>query len=393
MEQRALRLATRGSPLARWQAEWVAHHLDDGGASRGDATEQAIGDASEQPFGDAPEHGHVDSAGGPGRRRRTGVGVELIIVETVGDRRQDVPLSAVGGQGVFVKEVQAAVLEGRAEAAVHSAKDLPSVTVPGLCLAAIAVRDDARDALVGSCLRRLPSGGLVATGSVRRRAQLANLRPDLTFADLRGNIGSRLAKAGGFDAILMAVAALRRLGMADRVAQALDPELMVPQVGQGAIAIECREDDAETRALLAVIDHQPTHRAVVAERAFLATLGSGCTLPVGAFATSRGPGRAPTGAALEDADAVPELLTLLAVIATPDGRVVLRHRDSGMDPTELGVRVGHHLLHTAGGDDLLDLAPRPEPLATLTTTPGSATPAASPSPRPGPGRGDDDRAP
>jgi len=287
-----MRLATRGSPLAQWQAEWVAARL--------------------------------------------GGDVELVVVETVGDRRQDVPLTVIGGQGVFVKEVQAAVLEGRADAAVHSAKDLPSVTPPGLRLAAICERDDPRDALVGATLGALPTGGRVATGSVRRRAQLAHLRPDLTFADLRGNIATRLAKAEGFDAIVMAAAALRRLGLAERIAQALDPEVVVPQVGQGAIAVECRDDDAETAKRLAIVDDAVTRTAVEAERAFLATLGGGCTLPVGAFATLDG-----------------ARISLSAVIATPDGRICLRHWDQGTDPVALGRAVAEHLLHASGGAHLL----------------------------------------
>ena len=285
-----LRLATRGSPLARWQAEWVTLAL-----------------------------GHP---------------TELVIVDTTGDRRPDVALSVIGGQGVFVKEVQAAVLEGRADAAVHSAKDLPSTTDRRLALAAICIRDDPRDALVGATLAGLPLGGRVATGSVRRKAFLANLRPDLVFEDLRGNIATRLAKADGFDAIVMAVAALRRLGLADRITEALDPEVFVPQVGQGAIAIECRLDDAATRAALASIDDPSTRWAVEAERAFLATIGTGCSLPVGAYATRPG--------------------GLRAAIASPDGATVLRHHDpgDGGDAVDLGRRVATHLLE-AGGSSLL----------------------------------------
>ena len=291
-----MRLATRGSPLARWQAQWVAAQL--------------------------------------------GEEVELVIVETSGDRRQDVPLSVIGGQGVFVKEVQAALLEGRADIAVHSAKDLPSTTAPGLVLAAVGERDDPRDALVGATLDGLGTGARVATGSVRRRAQLAHIRPDLTFAELRGNIATRLAKGKDFDGIVMAAAALRRLGLADRITETIDPQLVVPQVGQGAIAVECRSGDRDTRERLAAVDHPSTHRAVAAERAFLSTLGTGCTLPVGAFATASGP-----------------LLTLTAVIASPDGRVCLRHRDEGEDPEALGGAVADHLLYAAGGAAVLGLTP------------------------------------
>lgn len=280
-----LRLATRGSPLARWQADWVASAL----------------------------HPSVD--------------VELVIVDTVGDRRQDVPLSAIGGQGVFVKEVQAAVLDGRADAAVHSAKDLPSGAVTGLDIGAFGVRGDPRDALVGSTLNGLPQGGRVATGSIRRRAQLAHLRPDLVFEDLRGNIGTRLAKADGYDAILMAVAALDRLGLEERITEALDPEVMVPQVGQGAIAVECRSDDERAREQLARVDHVATRRAVEAERAFLAVLGGGCNLPVGAYATVNG-----------------RVVSLNAVVATEDGSTCRTHRAEGTDPAEVGRAVARHLL-------------------------------------------------
>ncbi|GAC1591848.1 MAG: hydroxymethylbilane synthase [Acidimicrobiales bacterium] len=290
---RPFRLATRSSPLARWQADWVAAHLD--------------------------------------------TPVEMVFVDTAGDRRQDVPLSAIGGQGVFVKEVQQAVLDGRADAAVHSAKDLPSVTAAGLDLAAIGQRDDPRDALVGSTLSGLAPGATVATGSVRRRAQLGALRPDLVFAELRGNMGTRLAKAAGFDAIVVAVAALRRLGLEERIAEALDVDTMIPQVGQGAVAVECRAGDAVAVQVLAAVDDRRTHRAVSAERAFLAVLGSGCTLPVGGHAT------------VGDDDA----LSLHAVIASLDGATSLRHRASGSDPVALGEAVGHHLLDVMGGRDLL----------------------------------------
>lgn len=290
---RPFRLATRSSPLARWQADWVAAGL--------------------------------------------GVAVEMVFVDTAGDRRQDVPLSAIGGQGVFVKEVQQAVIDGRADAAVHSAKDLPSVTSAGLDLAAIGQRDDARDALVGSTLAGLSPGATVATGSVRRRAQLGALRPDLAFAELRGNMGTRLAKAVGFDAIVVAVAALRRLGLAERITEALDVETMIPQVGQGAVAVECRAGDTVAAQILAAVDDRPTHRAVTAERAFLAVLGSGCTLPVGGHATVD-----------EDGG-----LSLHAVIASLDGATSLRHRASGSDPVALGEAVGHHLLDAMGGRELL----------------------------------------
>ncbi|MDQ1445163.1 MAG: hydroxymethylbilane synthase, partial [Acidimicrobiaceae bacterium] len=234
----ALRAATRGSALARWQTDLVLSLLGSG-----------LGEA--------------------------------LVVETTGDRRTDVPIHAIGGQGVFVKEVQAAVLEGRADIAVHSAKDLTSTPTDGLVIAAFPERGDPRDALVGSTLAGLRAGALVATGSVRRRAQLAGLRPDLVFTDLRGNIDTRLEKASDYDAVVMAAAALRRLDRWDRVDEVLDPSVLLPQVAQGALAVECRADDTETIEMLAAIDHAPTRLAVTAERAFLAELGGGCDLPVG----------------------------------------------------------------------------------------------------------------
>jgi hydroxymethylbilane synthase len=212
--------------------------------------------------------------------------VELVFVETLGDRTQhaDVPLHTIGGQGVFVKEVQAAVLRGDADIAVHSAKDLPSTTADGLLLAAFCKRRDARDALIGSTLDGLSQGAPVATGSVRRRAQLRAVRPDLRFLELRGNIHTRLGKIPDGGAIVMAVAALDVLGLLDEITDYLPPEQFVPSPGQGCVAVECREDDRDVIDTLAAIDHASTRRVVSVERAFLAELGSGCSLPVGAHA-------------------------------------------------------------------------------------------------------------
>lgn len=263
-----LRVATRGSALARWQAERVVARLQD-----------CLGDR----------------------------GAELVVIETTGDQRADEPLHAIGGTGVFVKEVQAAVLAGQADVAVHSAKDLPAQSFPGLVLAAIPERADPRDALVGSTLADLPTGAVVATGSVRRRAQLAHLRPDLGFAELRGNIPTRLERAAGFDAIVVAAAALDRLDLSSRIAERLDPAVMVPQVAQGALAVECRVDDQATIAQLQTINDPTAERAVVAERAFLAELGSGCSLPIGAYAQ------------IEGADVV-----ITGILSSYDGRVVYR---------------------------------------------------------------------
>lgn len=299
-----LRAATRGSPLALWQVEHVAALL-------------------------AP----------------LGVEVEPVVVETTGDQQLDRPIWEIGGKGVFVKEVQAAVLDGRADFAVHSAKDLPSVTVAGLVLASVPTRGEARDALVGSTLADLPTGALVATGSVRRRAQLAWLRPDLTFTGLRGNIATRLAKASGFAAIVMAAAALERLGMADRATEVLEPDVMLPQVGQGALAIEARQDDVTTIDVLAGIQDTASRRAVDAERGFLAELGGDCDLPAGALARIDAGGE----------------LTIEGLLASLDGHVVLRETSTelvgGADegaPAVVGRGLARRLLDDHGGAALLD---------------------------------------
>ena len=268
---------------------------------------------------------------------RLAVDAEIVVVTTTGDQRTDTPIHTLGGTGVFVKEVQEAVLEGRADVAVHSAKDLPSVTAPGLVLAAIPERGDPRDALVGGMLDELPTGARVGTGSVRRRAQLAHRRDDLTFGELRGNIGTRLEKAVQFDAIVMAAVALDRLGLAGRIAERLDPAVMLPQVGQGAIAVECRADDRETLDALIAIDDADAHAAVTAERAFLEQLGGGCNLPCAAYAT-----------------VVDGVLEIDALLASLDGRVALRAHESGTDPEAVGVDVAARLLDDHGGRLLLD---------------------------------------
>jgi hydroxymethylbilane synthase len=290
-----LRVATRGSRLARWQAEHVVSLLD------------------------------------------AGADAEYVIVDTVGDRSPEAELHRIGGQGVFVKEVQLALLEGRADIAVHSAKDLPASEADGLVLAAFPPRGDARDALVGRALADIPTGGHVATGSVRRRAQLANARPDVVFGPLRGNIETRLRKAEDFDAIVMAAAALERLSLADRIAEVLEPSVMLPQVAQGALAVECRADDASVRDRLAAIDDATARAEVTCERAFLAALGGGCDLPVGALA------RADAGEI--DVD---------GLLASLDGRIVLRAHAAGTDPELTGRALASALLDDHGGRGLLE---------------------------------------
>jgi hydroxymethylbilane synthase len=288
----SLRIATRGSALARWQAERVA------GLLGGDA--------------------------------------ELVVVDTLGDRDTSTSLDRLGGRGIFVKEVQAAVLDGRADLAVHSAKDLPSspeLAAPGLVLACVPERGDPRDGLVGATLDGLAPGAPVATGSARRRALLADRRPDLTFTDLRGNIGTRLGKVPAGGALVVAVAALERLGALDRLAEALPADVFVPMVGQGALAVECREGDAAVLERLAGLEHVPSRRAVDAERAWLATLGGGCDLPAGACAEVAGDG---------------STVRLTSLLASRDGRIVLRTSGEGSDPAELGARVAGELLDRGG---------------------------------------------
>ncbi len=254
------------------------------------------------------------------------IDIEMVVVDTEGDRRKNVPIAELGGKGVFAKEVQAAVLDGRADLAVHSAKDLPSVTIDGLVLAGVPERGDPRDALVGARLADLRTGALIGTGSNRRRVQLAHLRPDLEFAGLRGNMHTRLGKANDFDAIVVAAAAFQRLGLADQITEILDPQVMVPQVAQGALGVECRSDDEAARALLARIEDLHTRMAVDAERAFLAELGGDCDLPAGAHAT-----RIEGGLALD------------AILAAPEGPQMVRLRAVASDPAELGASVARDI--------------------------------------------------
>ncbi len=246
-----LRLATRSSPLALWQAHHVAGLL---------------------------------------ARAHPGLTVQIVGTETLGDRRLDVPISELGGKGVFATEVQRLVLEGVADLAVHSAKDLPAVTGEGLALAAVPERGDSRDALVGAALDELPPGAVVATGSQRRRVQLAEARPDLRFVELRGNMATRLSRVGteidGWTvaAVVVAAVALERLELAEEIDEVLSTDVVLPQVGQGALAVEARIDDDATLALLAVVEDRVSRRRVDAERAFLAELGGDCDLPAGAHA-------------------------------------------------------------------------------------------------------------
>ncbi len=291
-----LRLASRRSPLAMVQATYVAERL------------ASIGVAS-----------------------------EIVPLETQADQQLDVPIASFGGQGAFAVEIQRAVLDGRADVAVHSAKDLPSVTPEGLVFACVPERVDARDALVGRSLEGLGPGATVATGSPRRRAFLLERRPDLTIVELRGNMATRLSRVGhGVDAIVAAAAALERLDLSDMVAQYLDPTWFVPQVGQGALALECRADDDDTRAHLIELHDVLAGREILAERAFLRELGAGCSLPVAAHATAR-------------ADQV----HVSAVMAHRDGVRSVRAERNGDDPEVLGTALAAYLRDERGGAALV----------------------------------------
>lgn len=222
------------------------------------------------------------------RAHEPNLAIEFVELTTSADRDLSVPIAQIGGKGVFAKEIQQAVLGGRADLAVHSAKDLPASTIDGLTLAGVPKRGDARDGLAGSTLDGLAHGATVGTGSARRAAQLRALRPDLSIVGLRGNIAKRLSRLGELDAIVVAVAALERLELQDRLNEPFDTETFVPQVAQGALAIECRSDDDQAISQVLVIEDQTSRLCVDAERSFLARLGGDCDLPAGAHATISG---------------------------------------------------------------------------------------------------------
>ncbi len=287
-------IASRGSQLALWQARWVAGQL----AAAGHAC-------------------------------------RIEIIKTTGDKITDVPLAKVGTKGLFTKEIEEALLDGRADLAVHSLKDLPTELPEGLVLAATPKREDPRDAVVGKKLAELPAGARVGTSSLRRSAQLKKLRPDLVIESVRGNLDTRLRKLdeGQYDAILLAAAGLKRLGWAERIAEILPPEVMCSAVGQGSLAIETRASGAALEACRA-LDDASTHAAVMAERGVLASLGGGCQVPIGAHATVR------------DGQ-----IRLLGVVASPDGSQVIRAETEG--PVEAADTLGRTL-----GAQLLELGAR-----------------------------------
>ena len=240
-------IGTRGSQLALWQANWVRQALCD---------------------------------------HRPELRVELTIIKTRGDKILDVPLAKVGGKGLFVKEIETALLNGRIDVAVHSMKDMPADIPEGLCIGAIPEREEPRDVLITRCgrtLEHLAQGARVGTSSLRRSAQLLYRRPDLRIVPLRGNLDTRLKKLASepLDAIVLAAAGVRRLGLADRITQVLDESVMLPAVGQGALCIEIRRDDPRIAPVVAALDHRPTRQVVMGERAFLNRLEGGCQVPIG----------------------------------------------------------------------------------------------------------------
>lgn len=296
-----LRLGTRASPLARWQADWVRDQLI-----------------------------------------AAGIDVEMILITTEGDQQTSQPLGQIGGQGLFTKEIQRRLLAGDIDLAVHSLKDLPTLPIDGLSLAAVPEREDTADILIGpagTSLATLPSGAKIGTGSLRRKAQLLHARADLEILDIRGNVDTRLRKLdeGQYHAIILAAAGLKRLKLDDRMTERLEAPLMLPAVGQGALGIESRTDDPTTRKLLAPLSHAPTLQAVIAERSLLAALRAGCLAPVGAHA-----------------QVVDGQLTLAAVVLSIDGqsRLFASLTSAPADAAQLGEEVAE-LLRQQGATELL----------------------------------------
>ncbi len=298
-----LKLGTRGSQLALWQANQVAMELK----------------------------GHLPE-----------IEIEIVVIKTKGDKILDVALSKIGDKGVFTRELENALLAGEIDLAVHSMKDLPSLLAPGLAVGAVLQREDPRDVLISHqayTLANLPQYGLVGTSSLRRIAQLKNLRPDLRITDLRGNVETRIRKMveQDLDAIVLAYAGVRRLGLTDLITQIIDMDQVLPAVGQGAIAVEIRAEDEQTAAVLSNINHPPTYVATLAERAFLRELEGGCQVPIGCLGDITG-----------------EVLALDGLVAAIDGEVVLREKIFGR--LEQAEEMGRNLAGTLlgrGGRDIL----------------------------------------
>ncbi|MDR7345565.1 hydroxymethylbilane synthase [Pantoea alhagi] len=306
MLDKILRIATRQSPLALWQAQYVQQRL---------------------------------MACHPGLR------VELVPMVTRGDIILDTPLAKVGGKGLFVKELELAMLEDRADIAVHSMKDVPVEFPQGLGLVTICEREDPLDAFVSNhyaTLDALPQGAIVGTSSLRRQCQLAELRPDLKIRSLRGNVGTRLSKldAGEYDAIILAAAGLKRLGLQDRIRYAIPAEVSLPAVGQGAVGIECRLDDEQTIMLLAALNDDDTATRVKAERAMNTRLEGGCQVPIGSYAVLEG-----------------DDIWLRGLVGAPDGTVMIRGERRGprSQAEQLGISLADELLHNGARDILREV--------------------------------------
>ncbi|MGJ3493754.1 Porphobilinogen deaminase [Piscirickettsia salmonis] len=300
MKKQLIKIATRQSPLALWQAHYVRKQL---------------------------EYCHPED-----------IRVELVPIITQGDKILDTPLAKIGGKGLFVKEIETALLDGRADLAVHSLKDVPMVLPEGLALQTICERDDPRDALVSNHyanLADLPDHAVIGTCSLRRQCQLKASLPNLQVKPLRGNVGTRLSKldAGQFDAIILAAAGLQRLQLSERIREYLKPELILPAVGQGAVAIECRADDAILHARLVPLHHEVTARCVLAERAMNHALNGGCQVPIAGFAV------------LDDQGEI----YLQGRVGSPEGDVLLNVEKSGVDPEQLGQVVANELLALGAG--------------------------------------------
>ncbi|HET7871486.1 MAG TPA: hydroxymethylbilane synthase [Terriglobales bacterium] len=297
-----LRIGSRGSQLALWQGNHVAALLR--------------------------EHGHT---------------VEIEIIKTTGDKILDVALAKVGTKGMFTKEIEEALAARRVDLAVHSLKDVPTELQPEFELAAIMQREDPRDAFISvhyAALEELPQGAKVGTSSLRRQCQLKAVRPDLEIFPLRGNVDTRLRKleSGEYDAIILASAGVHRLGLDKHVRSRISPEVMCPAVGQGALAIETRAGDRETLAHLAFLNHPDTRTAIACERALLGSMGGGCQVPIGAYATKNGNG-----------------LLLRAMVGRPDGSEILREQAEGSDPERLGRETAQKLLRRGGENILKDV--------------------------------------
>jgi hydroxymethylbilane synthase len=304
MSTEPIRIATRKSPLALWQAEHVRDRL---------------------------------------LALHPGLQVELLKMSTQGDRILDSPLAKIGGKGLFVKELEQGMLDGRADLAVHSMKDVPAELPDGLCLGAILDREDPRDAFVSrqySGVDDLPDGARVGTSSLRRQCQLRARRPDLQILDLRGNVGTRLGKldAGDYDAIVLACAGLKRLGLSERITHAMTPEEMLPAIAQGVIGIECRVDDARVRGLIEPLNHAETAQRTAAERAMNATLAGGCQAPVAGYSL------------LHDG-----VIELRGLVGQPDGSQIIRGdvRGAAEQAEALGKQLADDLL-ARGARTILD---------------------------------------